>query len=92
MFKATPTSRGRMTLPKPVRDVLQVTAGDAVVFTLEQDGCIRIRRASGQVRDLYGILCQPNLSSPGLRDDCATSLAEDDARIRAASRRRHRSR
>jgi AbrB family looped-hinge helix DNA binding protein len=42
----TLTSRGRITLPKPVRDYLGLTAGSVIDFRLTPDGCLLLLPAS----------------------------------------------
>ncbi|GAB6064264.1 AbrB/MazE/SpoVT family DNA-binding domain-containing protein [Deferrisoma palaeochoriense] len=37
-------SRGRTTIPKRVRSALGLSPGDRIVWTLEPDGCARVRR------------------------------------------------
>ena len=39
------TSKGQVTIPKPVRDLLGITAGTAVEFECDRDGRIVLRRA-----------------------------------------------
>lgn len=41
---ATITSKGQVTIPKRIRDELDLDAGTEVEFRLEADGTIRIRR------------------------------------------------
>ena len=43
------TSKGQVTIPKKIRDVLGVRAGSAVDFRLEKDGRVTVVRA-GQKR------------------------------------------
>ena len=48
---ATLTSKGQITLPKPIRQALGVDAGGKVVFDLEDDGQIVVRRADAEHED-----------------------------------------
>lgn len=41
------TSKGQVTIPKPVRDRLGLTAGDKVSFRLNDQGQVVIERADG---------------------------------------------
>jgi antitoxin PrlF len=88
---ATLTSKGQITLPKSVREALHVHAGDKIDFTLDDHGTVHLQKHGGRVRELHGILYNPNLKSPGQPDDYSEALEEDDARIRAASRRKQHS-
>lgn len=40
------TSKGQVTIPKPIRDALGLNSGDEVLFDLEGDKC-HLRRANG---------------------------------------------
>lgn len=41
----TVTSKGQVTIPKPVRDLLGIAPGSAVEFRLDQDGRVVLSRA-----------------------------------------------
>ena len=79
MPSATLTSKGQLTLPKMVRERLKVQAGDVVDFIVGDDGEIRVRAGTHDVRDLRGLLHRPNRK--------AVSLEAMDAAIRRALRR-----
>ena len=78
MPTATVTSKGQITLPKPVRDHLRVETGDTVDFVIGQDGEVRVRAGDIDVADLKGLLHRP-----GRRP---VPLAQMDAAIRRAHR------
>jgi AbrB family looped-hinge helix DNA binding protein len=59
MPAATLTSKGQLTLPKKVRDLLRVTTGDTVDFVIGDDGEVRVRAGDADVRDLRGLLHKP---------------------------------
>lgn len=40
---ATITSKGQVTIPKRIRDELDLDAGTEVIFTVEEDGSIRVQ-------------------------------------------------
>lgn len=50
------TSKGQITVPKPIRDVLRLEAGDAVDFVTAEDGRIYLRAGRVDVRELQGCL------------------------------------
>ena len=56
MPSATLTSKGQITLPKPVRDRLNLRPGDRVDFVIDEEGEIRVRTSRHDVRDLKGLL------------------------------------
>jgi len=56
MPSATLTSKGQLTLPKAIRDLLQLGAGDRVDFVVSDDGTVMLRPATVDVRELKGLL------------------------------------
>ncbi len=79
MASATLTSKGQLTIPKEVRDALQVRAGDVLDFRQESDGSFRIRARKVHATSLAGVLHRQ-----GQR---RVSLEEMDAAIAEGSRR-----
>ena len=89
MALSTVTSKGQITLPKEVREHLQIREGDRLDFQIEKDGSVRLAPVSGSVRDLYGCLRQTDVPPPSLGDleeGLMESLAADDERIRRGRR------
>ena len=56
MSTATMTSKGQMTIPKDIREGLDLKPQDRVHFTLLADGTVIMRAKKRSIRDLYGIL------------------------------------
>ena len=56
MPRATLTSKGQLTLPKAIRDLLRLAAGDRVDFIVKDDGTVVLRPATVDVRELKGLL------------------------------------
>ena len=77
-MQATMTSKGQVTVPKPIRDKLRLKPGDRIDFLLE-DGGARITPVKASVTELKGMLAKP--ASP-------VSLAEMDEPIARAGRRK----
>jgi len=50
------TSKGQLTLPKPIRDLLRVRPGDAVDFVVDDQGEVRVKAGRFQASDLRGLL------------------------------------
>lgn len=48
---ATLTSKGQITLPKPIRQALGVDIGGKIAFDLHEDGNITVRRADNEHKD-----------------------------------------
>lgn len=49
--RATITSKGQITLPKPIRQALGVDAGGKVAFELREDGQVVVSRAGAEHQD-----------------------------------------
>jgi AbrB family looped-hinge helix DNA binding protein len=56
MPRSTLTSKGQITLPKVVRDALQLEVGDRVAFELRDDGVVEMRPEAGDLLALHGSL------------------------------------
>ena len=62
MPSATVTSKGQLTLPKAIRDLLRLAAGDRVDFIVKDDGTVVLRPATVDVRELKGLLHRKGLT------------------------------
>lgn len=58
-MQATITSKGQITLPKALRDHLQLSAGDRVEFILEENNVVRMVPRTTSITRLKGILPKP---------------------------------
>lgn len=79
-MQATMTSKGQVTLPKPVRDKLRLRPGDKIDFLLEEDGSLRGTPVTASVTQLKGMAPRPE--SP------VNIEAMDEAIARAVTRER----
>ena len=52
----TLTSKGQTTIPKEIRDILGMKAGDRMTFTLMPDGTVVMRVKSKNLMELAGVL------------------------------------
>ncbi len=77
-MQATITSKGQVTLPKPIRDKLHLKPGDKIDFMLEGDG-LRVTPVTASVTQLKGMVPKPAVP---------VSLQEMDAAIAKAAARR----
>ena len=59
MPTATLTSKGQITLPKRIRELLRLDTGDSVDFIVGADGTIHVRAGRFDVKDLRGLLRKP---------------------------------
>ena len=62
MPSATVTSKGQLTLPKAIRVLLRLGAGDRVDFIVKDDGTVVLRPATVDVRELKGLLHRKGLT------------------------------
>jgi AbrB family looped-hinge helix DNA binding protein len=58
-MEATMTSKGQITIPKSVRDLLQLRTGDRVDFVVGSDGRVIIVPLTHSVKALKGMLPKP---------------------------------
>ena len=72
---ATLTSKGQITLPKPIRQLLKLETGDTVDFIVGPDGTIQVRAGRFDVRDLKGLLRKPGRKPVSIEDMDAVLLA-----------------
>lgn len=78
MPTATLTTKGQITLPKPIRDRLRLQTGDTVDFVVDDAGEIRVRAGHVDIQSLRGSLHQ--------RGRRAVSVEAMDDAIRSARR------
>jgi AbrB family looped-hinge helix DNA binding protein len=58
MLTATMTSKGQLTIPKPIRDLFHLEMGSTVVFTLKGEEAV-LKPLSQKVDDVFGCLKRP---------------------------------
>ena len=56
MPSATVTSKGQITIPKSVRELLGLNAGDRVSFTVSEDGVVEMQPENVDLNSLEGFL------------------------------------
>ncbi len=84
MPTATVTSKGQITIPKPIRERLKVKAGDLIDFVTDEAGRVVLQPGSSELTDLRGMLRREKRPP--------VSLAEMDAAIaRHVTRKERRS-
>lgn len=59
MSIATMTSKGQITVPKDVRELLGLQPGSKVMFVNLGGGHIRVVARTGKIQDLFGIAHRP---------------------------------
>ena len=58
MALSTVTSKGQVTIPKSVRDRLQLEAGDRLDFRVEADGSIRVYPVAKKAAEVFGVFAE----------------------------------
>ena len=58
-MEATLTSKGQLTVPKPVRDRLRLHPGDRLEFFLRDDGHVEMVPKKSSLRELKGMVPPP---------------------------------
>jgi len=82
--EATLTSKGQVTVPKAIRDLLSLKAGDKLEF-IERNGEVVVSARNLRAVDLAGILGPPpsgkSLTIEEMDDAIGEAVAEDHRRI-----------
>jgi len=73
----TVTSKGQVTIPKPVRDRLGIVPGSRVEFRLAGDGSIIIEKADG-TREPSRFAKLVGIAGPGLSTDEIMAITRGD--------------
>jgi antitoxin PrlF len=68
MPTSTLTSKGQITVPKPIREHLHVNEGDQVEFAIAANGDVIMHRITGSIADLAGVLYQPKRKTVTLEE------------------------
>ncbi|BBO76403.1 AbrB family transcriptional regulator [Desulfosarcina widdelii] len=68
MALATITTKGQVTIPKTVRDSLQLHSGDKIEIILTKDREAVIRPVSKKVDDIFGKLHKPGRKTMSLEE------------------------
>jgi AbrB family looped-hinge helix DNA binding protein len=76
MPTATVTSKGQITLPQKVRDLLRVETGDQVDFFVNEHGDMIVRPVRLDITDLGGLLQRPRKRSVSVEEMNAAILRE----------------
>jgi antitoxin PrlF len=90
MPTSTLTSKGQITVPKPIRDHLHVAEGDQVDFAIAANGDVVMHRITGSVSALAGLLHQPKRAAVSLEgmDNAIASAALEKSRPSTTGLRR----
>lgn len=67
MAVSTVTSKGQITIPKSVRERLQLHPGDKVDFVIEKKGRVVLEPATADVKELGGMLHKPGMKKVSVK-------------------------
>jgi AbrB family looped-hinge helix DNA binding protein len=56
MASATVTSKGQITIPRPIREALELEPGDRVAFRVDEEGRVILEPETLDLMELYGSL------------------------------------
>ena len=56
MSLAKVTSKGQITLPKPIRDYLEIHSGDKIEFLIDHKGRVILTPKTIDIKDAFGIV------------------------------------
>ncbi len=76
MPTATLTTKGQVTIPKSVRDLLRIEAGDQIDFFVSDQGDVFVRGLTVDVRELRGLLKRNRRRSVSVDEMNAAILRE----------------
>lgn len=74
MNTAKVTGTGRVTIPKQVRKLMEIEAGDRLAFELEEDGRLLVSRVRSEPRPLRGLLSEHARGEPVDDEQVRTAL------------------
>ena len=68
MASATITTKGQVTIPKEIRDYLNLDAGSKVDFVIDENGTVKIIPLNVPLQKLSGILHRENMVAATLEE------------------------
>lgn len=81
MITSKITLKGQVTIPKKIRDFLNLDVSDRIEFTLLEDGNVLISSEKKSAKSLFGMFSHKKLDSP-------VSLEEMEKAIRVRRKKR----
>jgi AbrB family looped-hinge helix DNA binding protein len=74
------TTKGQITVPKPIREHLNLAKGDRIEFLIGPNGKVTLMPASADVRELKGLVPKPR--KPVTVDDMKRSIEAEGGTIK----------
>ena len=79
-MQATITAKGQVTVPKPIRDKLQLRPGDKIDFILDSGDEVRVVPVTASVKQLKGMVPKPR--KPVTLEQMGDAIAKAYGRMR----------
>ena len=77
MAISTITSRGRITIPKEIRDQLRLRTGDKIDFRAEKGGSLRAYPKAKRVADVFGFFAHKATKASAIKRDLHRACQEE---------------
>jgi AbrB family looped-hinge helix DNA binding protein len=68
MASATITTKGQVTIPKEIRDYLNLDTGSKVDFVIDENGTVKLIPLNIPIQSLSGVLHRPGMTSATLEE------------------------
>lgn len=68
MASATITTKGQVTIPKEIRDYLNLDTGSKVDFVIDENGTVKLIPLNVSIKSLSGCLHRPKMKSATLEE------------------------
>lgn len=75
MASATVTTKGQITIPKEIRDYLNLDTGSKVDFVIDENGTVKLIPLNVPIQSLSGVLHRPGMKSVTL-EEMETAIKE----------------
>ncbi|MEI6441777.1 MAG: AbrB/MazE/SpoVT family DNA-binding domain-containing protein [Nostocales cyanobacterium ELA583] len=75
MNNATITTKGQVTIPKKIRDYLNLDTGSKVDFVIDENGIVKLIPLNIPIKNLSGILHKKGMKS-GTLDEMEQTISE----------------
>lgn len=59
MLSSTITSKGQITIPKDIRNILNISKGDRIEFLVDTNGSVTILPITTDIKALKGLILKP---------------------------------
>jgi len=73
------TSKGQITIPREIRELLNLNAGDSISFSTDKEGRVTFMPARRSIKSLKGLVAKPD--KPVSIDDMKATIRERGASL-----------